>query len=184
MSDQGPVEDRLRSLMIAGLHGDAIAYRTLLEEIAILFRVYYSRRLAAAQASNAEDLVQETLMAIHTRRVTYDPERAFTSWAYAIARYKLMDHFRQHHVRGHIPIDDDMDFSDFSSEETVSARRDVEQVLKILPTQQRVLINRVKIEGQSISEAAVSTGLSESAVKVSIHRGLRALAARFGGGRS
>lgn len=182
MSEQAPPENKLRALMLAALGGDGVAYRAMLDDVARLLRVYYAKRLGPAHAS-AEDLVQETLMAIHTRRMTYDPERPFTAWVYAIARYKLMDHFRQHHIRGHVPIDDDFELSDLSSEESVSARMDMAQVLATLPAQQRGLINRVKIEGQSIAEVAESTGLSQSAVKVGIHRGLKALTARFGGGR-
>jgi RNA polymerase sigma-70 factor (ECF subfamily) len=183
MSDLETLEHRLRFLMIAALAGDGAAYRTLLSETARVLRTYYAKRLGSAHTGYAEDLVQETLMAIHTRRMTYDPDRPFTAWAYAIARYKLVDHFRQNRMRLLVSIDDDFELSDFSSEESVSAHRDVEQVLASLPAQQRGLINRVKIEGQSIAEAAEGTGLTPSAVKVGIHRGLKALSARFGGGR-
>ena len=49
----------------------------------------------ARGAAPAEDLVQETLIAIHSRRATYDPGQPFTAWVYGIARYKLIDEFRR-----------------------------------------------------------------------------------------
>jgi RNA polymerase sigma-70 factor (ECF subfamily) len=183
MSDPGPLEIRLHALMQASLAGDAAAYRLLLSELTRHLRSYYLKRLGSSGATQAEDLVQDTLMAIHTRRITYDPARPFTAWFYAIARYKLIDHYRHNRIRTHVPIND-MDFADDTSEESVTARRDIAQALETLPEGQRKLIARVKLEGQSIADTAAETGLSESAVKVGIHRGLKALTARFGGGQS
>ena len=78
-------EDYLRTLMIEALAGSEPSYRRLLTALASLLRRYYERRMGSGHAA-AEDLVQETLLAIHTRRFTYDPDRPFTAWACAIAR--------------------------------------------------------------------------------------------------
>src|SRR5258708_29036928 len=98
-------EDRLRALMLRGLAGDAAAHNRLLSELAILLRGFYSRRLGG-DPSDAEDLVQETLIAVHSRRESYDPSKAFTSWAFSMARYKMIDEFRRRRVRTSIPIED------------------------------------------------------------------------------
>src|SRR5450755_1877230 len=89
-------EAELRALMKASLAGDASAHRALLNQLAANLRAYYKTRLAriGRSATEAEDLTQEALMAIHTRRHTYDPAEALTPWVYAIARYKLIDHLR------------------------------------------------------------------------------------------
>src|SRR5882757_647740 len=104
MSDGfGTVEARLSALMREGLAGNAASYRTLLRELGTHLRRYFLRRLGQDHVADAEDLVQETLMAVHSRRETYEPERPFTAWAHAIARYKLIDHIRRR--RSTLPIE-------------------------------------------------------------------------------
>src|SRR5579863_8848933 len=98
-------EPRLKSLMLRGLDGDASAYRELLGEVGDLLRAYFDRRLQG-DAANADDLVQEVLIALHTRRATYNRSKPFTAWLYAVARYKLVDHLRRRRLRAVIPIDD------------------------------------------------------------------------------
>src|SRR5450631_36154 len=90
-------EAELRGLMRAGLRGDAAAYRALLGRLSASLRAYYKGRLAriGQSATEAEDLTQEALMAIHTRRHTYDPTELLMPWVYAIASYKLIDHLRR-----------------------------------------------------------------------------------------
>lgn len=179
-------EPRLSALMRASLAGDAAAYRDVLSELAALLRRYFTRRLGASRGADAEDLVQETLMAIHTRRTTYDSGRPVTAWVHAIARYKLADHHRYRNggAGADVSLDDMEDFLPAPDEaEAAMVRRDVGKLLDALPVRSRTLIRQVRLEGQSISETAASSGLSESLVKVSIHRGLKALAARVGGGK-
>ncbi len=183
MSGLQSLENGLRALMLASLSGDAAAYRNLLSELSKHLRRYFGRRLHADAASQVEDLVQETLLAIHARRMTYDPGRPFTAWAYAIARYKLIDALRRLRMETHVPIED---MAEFLSEEPVrdlSAHMDLNAMLDTLPKRTGRLIRQVKIEGQSVAEVAQTAGLSESAVKVAVHRGLRALLNRFGGER-
>lgn len=167
----------LKVLMLAALGGDARAYRTLLSELSAHLRAYYSRRLA--NAADAEDLVQDTLLALHRRRATYDANQPFTAWVYAIARYKLIDNFRRNKVRATIPLDDAPAL--FADDEIApaSAKRDVEQMLETLPPNKRDLVRLTKIEGLSTAETAARLGLSESAVKVGVHRALKTLAQQF-----
>lgn len=176
-----PVEQRLRRLMVAGAGGDAEAYRALLHALSPHLRAYYRRRLADRSA-DCEDLVQEVLIAVHTRRHTYDAAQPFTAWVHAIARYKLMDWLRRHHRREalHDPVEDSLDllFSE-GDQDASDASRDVLAMLDVLPPKQRDPIRLVKLEGLSVAEAASRTGLSVAAVKIGVHRGLKVLAARF-----
>ncbi|MDF2982355.1 MAG: sigma-70 family polymerase sigma factor [Devosia sp.] len=180
MSVTSDMEARLRALMLKALDGDAGAYRMLLEELRRTLRPYFARRLTPGLAANSDDLVQDTLMAIHTRRLTYDRNQPLTAWVHAIARYKLIDHFRRSKVRATVPLEDDAAL--FARDDTgdASARMDVDTVLSSLPARRADLIRQVRLEGASIAEAAARSGMSESAVKVSIHRGLKSLADRFG----
>jgi len=175
------VETRLKELMLAGPAGDARSYGILLDDLARYLRFYFLRRLADAHRGDADDLVQETLMALHTRRTTYEVDRPFTAWLHAIARYKLIDHFRRNRIRVTVPFDDVEDLFAQDQSDVTADRMDVERLLQSVPEKSRELIYRTKIEGQSIAEVAQSTGLSETSVKVSIHRGIRAITARLKG---
>lgn len=177
-----PTELRLRGLMLASLDGDAAAYRTLLSELGRHLRPYFTRRLTPAFASHAEDLVQETLLAIHTRRMTYDRNRPFTAWLHAVAHHKFVDHVRRQSIRLTVPLEDDAPV--FATDETgeATARRDLDAVLQSIPARTGDLIRRTRVGGESVAEAASVHGMSETAAKVSIHRGLKSLMARFAGG--
>ena len=184
MSRPGDTEPRLRALMVAALDGDSRAYRSLLDTLRAQLMRYYASRLGPALVANCDDLVQETLMAIHTRRLSYDRTQPLTAWVYAIARYKLIDHFRRHKVRATVPLDDDAALFARDDAADASHRMDVDTVLATIPERPAELIRRVKLDGASIAEAAARTGMTETAAKVAIHRGLKALTARFAKGET
>jgi RNA polymerase sigma-70 factor, ECF subfamily len=164
-------ESRLKSLMLLSLGGDGTAYRELLIELSERLRVYYRRRLGEG-CSDAEDLVQETLMAIHSRRASFDRKQLFTPWAYAMARYKLVDYLRRTRVRIAVSVDDCEDLFAADETEPAAAARDVDRLLSRLPRAMSNAIRLTRIEGHSINETAERTGKSPAATKVSIHRGL------------
>jgi RNA polymerase sigma-70 factor (ECF subfamily) len=174
-------EFRLKELMLLSLGGDAAAYRTLLSELSRHLRIYYRRRLGNDSA-DAEDLVQETLMALHTRRASFDRAQPFTAWAYAMARYKLVDHLRRRSVRAAVSVEDCEALFAPDEVEQAAATRDVDLLLSGLPESVREAIRLTRIEGYSVEEAAERTGKSTTATKVSIHRGLLRLAGKLGGG--
>jgi RNA polymerase sigma factor (sigma-70 family) len=180
MSSPPDTEARLKPLMLAALAGDQAAYRRLLGELGSHLGRYFARRLENKAA--ADDLVQETLMALHARRLTYDPAQPFTAWCHAIARYKLIDHFRRSKLRATLPLEEDAAIFAADDASDATARMDIDTALSTLPERPANLIRDVKIEGASVAEAASRAGMSETAAKVAIHRGLKALAARFGGG--
>lgn len=173
-------EQTLRSLMLAGLEGDAAAYRRFLQLLGTRLRSFYRRRLSG-WPDDVEDLVQDTLLAIHNQRHTYLPDQPVTAWVHAIARYKTIDLLRARQGREalHDPLDDESALFDTSDDDAAEARRDLHQLLATLPDRQRLPIEQVKLAGRSVAEVALATGMSESAVKIGIHRGLKALAARI-----
>lgn len=175
-------EQQLRALFVAGLDGDAQAYAAFLRQIARRLRAYLRRRLYG-WPDDVEDLVQECLLAMHNQRQSYLREQSVVAWAQAIARHKLIDLLRAKAAREqlHDPLDDDaQDFLVGATDEQTAARRDVLTLLSELPDRHRLPIVHVKLEGLSVAEAARRTGMSESAVKVGVHRGLKALAALCG----
>lgn len=170
-------ETALRLLMHASLDGDAAAHRRLLSALVPVLRRYFARRTADEAA--VEDLVQDTLIAVHTRRASYDPARPFGPWLYAVARYKLVDAWRKR--RETVALDglEEM-FGDDGFEDEVGARLDVGDLLATLPEKQAMAIRATKIDGLSVADVAAREGISESDVKVSVHRGLKALGKRLG----
>lgn len=168
-------EDQLRTWLLQGLDGHEAAHRAFLGAAAGLLRGYFRNRLRSAP-EDAEDLVQETLVALHTRRNSYDPAYPLTAWMYAIARYRLIDHLRRVKRRGpHASIDDFDPGADDPKIDASDARRDVTALLARLPSKQQQAITLVKLEEKSVREAADQTGLSESDIKISIHRGMKTL---------
>lgn len=169
-------ETRLRALMLAGLGGDAKAYRELLQKLSLYLRAYYRRRLPG-DGADVEDLVQETLIAVDARRASYDVTQPFTPWVFAIARYRLVDHLRRARIRVVTSLDGLEDLFGTEDHEQAAAEMDVERMLSMLPEKQRDAIRMTRIEGRSIGEAAQLTGQSQSAIKVGVHRGLKRLRA-------
>ena len=173
-------EERLKSLFVQGLAGDASAYQCFLSDLSAHLRFFLRRRLAR-MPEEVEDLVQELLMAIHNQRHTYDPEQPLTAWVQAIARYKLIDYWRRRSRTDvfNDPFDEGPELLGGADEVSADARYDVAKLLRALPDRQRLPILYVKIEGDSVAAAANRIGMSESAVKVGIHRGLKALAEKI-----
>jgi RNA polymerase sigma-70 factor (ECF subfamily) len=179
-------EPELHSLMIAGLRGEASAHRTLLEKLSGQLRGYYKGQLDRIGRGpvEAEDLVQEALIAIHTRRHTFDSSQPLTPWVYAIARYKFLDYLRRTRVSlQEVWIEEEKDISTRGDQAGVDSSLDLKTLMSALPPKVRSAIKAVKLDGLSVSEAAAQTGMSESNVKVSVHRGLKAMAQLISGGR-
>jgi RNA polymerase sigma-70 factor (ECF subfamily) len=172
-------EDRLKDLLVRGLGGDAAAYHRFLTDLSAHLRAFLRRRLARLP-DEVEDLVQETLLAVHNQRHTFDRAQPLTAWVHAIARYKLVDFLRRRSRTDLTtdPLDDELEFLSTADADAAEARRDLAMLLTALPERQRLPIVYVKVQGLSVAEAARLTGMSESAVKVAVHRGLKALAAR------
>jgi RNA polymerase sigma-70 factor (ECF subfamily) len=165
-------------LLLRGLAGEAPAYHAFLKDLSAHLRAFLRGRLTRLP-DEVEDLVQETLLAVHNQRHTYDAAQPLTAWVHAIARYKLVDLLRRRAGREALnePLDDESDLFAATDSGAADARRDLARLLDRLPDRHRLPIIHVKLEGLSVVETARLTGMSESAVKVGVHRGLKALAA-------
>lgn len=170
-------EPRLKALMIRGLDGDGAAHGQLLSAMSGYLRAYFHRRLGPAFA-DAEDLVQETLLAIHLKRDAFDRRQPFTPWAHAVARYKLLDHFRRLRSRTTVPIEDAGELFSQENSEEGAVRHDIAKLLASLPARQRALLTDVKLAGLSMDEAARRGEMSVTAAKVAVHRSMKRLASK------
>jgi RNA polymerase sigma-70 factor, ECF subfamily len=172
-------EIELKALMLASLDGDAASHRVLLDWLSRRLRAYYKGKLAriGRSAEEAEDLVQEAVLAIHLKRHTYDPVDLLTPWVHAIARYKLIDFLRRSRTSiSDVPIEEADTIMAHDDNADAESTYDLKRLMQRLPEKMRCSIEAVKLDGQSIAEAADRCGISESGVKVNIHRGLKTLA--------
>jgi RNA polymerase sigma-70 factor, ECF subfamily len=172
-------EPERRTLMLAGLDGDAAAHKALLARLSLHLRAYFKRQLAriGKAAADAEDLLQETLITLHMRRHTSDRSQPLTPWVYAIARYRLVDYLRRTKASvADVPIEDAAEIlADDDDPTAVDSGLDLEKLMTQLKPKTRQAIQFVRPDGLSVSEAAARLGMSESAIEVSVHRGLKAL---------
>ncbi|TCL62120.1 sigma-70 family RNA polymerase sigma factor [Rhizobium sp. BK251] len=171
-------EEEWACWMRSAIAGDSRAYHKLLTAITPHLRVMARRRCDqfGAPTSEAEDVVQEVLLAIHLKRGTWDPARPLGPWVSALVRNKLVDSLRRQGSRIDIPLEDVE--ATLESDERLSAcnRMDVEQILAMLKDPQRTIVQSILIEGTSVREAADRLKMTEVAVRVSLHRALKALA--------
>lgn len=177
-------EERLKALFVAGLDGDAAAYRSALDQLSRPLRAYLRHRLQRLP-SDVEDVLQEALLAIHLHRDTFDTSQLLMPWAYAITRHKLIDFLRRHQ-RLDVPVeplDESHEGLAVEDDNAHESRRDLGVLLDALPERFRLPIVHTKLEGLSVAETAALTGMSESAIKVGVHRGLKALAALMNKGK-
>jgi RNA polymerase sigma-70 factor (ECF subfamily) len=164
--------------MLAAMGGDEASHKSLLMKLSAYLRAYFKGQLAriGRSPSDAEDLVQETLIALHTRRHTYYQSQPLTPWVYAIARYRLVDYLRRTKVaKMDVPIEEAEGVFAVDDVSAVDSGLDLTKLLAQLTPKMRQAIQFVKLDGLSVSEAAKRAGMSQSAIKVSVHRGLRAL---------
>ena len=175
-------EDEWTGLMRSAMAGDGAAYHRLLKAITPVLRAASRRGLARAGQSpdQAEDIVQDILLAVHLKRHTWDVNAPFAPWLFAIARNKLIDALRRRGRRGFVNIDD---FAETLSEEpkaeTASAA-EVAAQLNTLPLRQREVLQSIAVESASIKDTARKFSMSEGAVRVALHRALSSLTAKLG----
>ncbi|MCZ8282865.1 MAG: sigma-70 family RNA polymerase sigma factor [Aquidulcibacter sp.] len=169
-----PDETQLHAWMLGAQAGDPVATRRLLDGLAPRLRAFFRNK--GARPDDAEDLVQETLIAIYTKRAMFDPDQKLLAWTYAIARYRMIDRWRRTGRRGFdLPIEDFEHALSAEETEAGDPSRDIARLLGDLPPKQRTSIELVKLKELSIAEASTQTGWSASDIKISIHRGLKTL---------
>jgi RNA polymerase sigma-70 factor (ECF subfamily) len=177
----------LEALMVSSRSGDQVAYRRLLVLLTPHLRGVVRRVFAGIgtgdAGADAEDAVQETLLAIHQKLGTWRVDTAVLPWARAIARYKAIDMLRHHGKAGvQIPIDLVTE-PIVAGDDTLDLGLDLRRAVAELPRSLRQSVQAVKIDGLSVSEASDRTGLSEGAIKTAVSRGMRALSIALGGQR-
>jgi RNA polymerase sigma-70 factor (ECF subfamily) len=176
---------RWSRLMAGAQNGDRIAYETLLREIVPFIRAVVARQHRTPD--RVDDVIQEVLLTIHRVRHTYDPARPFDAWLAAIARRRSIDAIRRRVRRNAQETSDDEAYETFADP---AANRDVEVrdaadllggALAGLTERQREALELVKLKEMSLAEASKASGQSVAALKVNVHRAIKALRAKLTG---
>ena len=174
----GSGEAELARLMDAADGGDEKAYREFLQRAHLLVGAFVRQRTFPG-GIDPEDIVQETLLAVHNKRHTRRRDMPITPWLYAIARYELIDTLRKRGRRHEIAIDGIAETLAALQAEPVRSW-EVDRALEKLAPSQKAVVTSVSVQGRSIAETALELGMKEGAVRVALHRGLAAIAAKFG----
>ncbi len=182
MPSDGESEEWAR-LMRQAKRGDAHAYRRFLLSVAPVLRSVARRNCAriGLDGGEAEDVVQETLLAVHLKRHTWDPDRPIAPWIMAIARNKLIDVRRRKGNDANLPIEEMLDTLTADRDDRSLDRMDLDRLLEKLDDRQRELVRALSIEGRSVKETAERLEMSEGAVRVALHRAIKALASLYRG---
>ncbi|HZX70183.1 MAG TPA: sigma-70 family RNA polymerase sigma factor [Rhodanobacter sp.] len=172
--------------MAAAQAGDRRAYEKLLADSVALIRAAARRRGVAFD--HLDDVVQETLLTVHRVRHTYDPTRSYNAWLTAIASRRAIDALRSHgrrdrrELHDELAVDNHPDVDDASAAtESEQRARQLHDAIETLPPGQRQAIEQLGLRERSLSEAAELTGRHAGALKVNLHRALKALRERFHG---
>ncbi len=177
----GPGDDKWAPMMRAALAGDEASYRRLLQEIGRAVRSMARGAFSRTRLGDAdiEDVVQETLLAIHLKRQTWDGGLKLAPWVNAIARHKIIDAMRRRGARRSEPIEDFEAVLAAPEAEDPHMRSDIERVMQKLAPRQRDIVSAISLDGQSIAATAARLSMSEVAVRVALHRALKSLAAAW-----
>jgi RNA polymerase sigma factor (sigma-70 family) len=162
--------------MIAANRGDAAAYRRLLVAITPVLRGLVRARGAALGNEGCEDVVQEVLLAIHLKRQTWREDAPLRPWLYAIARHKVADAFRARGQRIDLPIEDFVEVLPAEAGPDPMQARDMDKVLAALEPRAAEILRSFGQRGETMGETAGRLGLTEGALRVALHRALKALA--------
>ena len=185
-SDDTPAERRRAAWMAAAQAGDRVAYeRVLADSVALIRNVARHHRVPV---DTLDDVVQETLLTVHRVRHTYDPARSYDAWLAAIAGRRAIDMLRGHGRRQRREIHDEFAFEQFAGRDDASAASERAQeasrlhaAIAGLPPGQREAVEQMGIKERSLAEAAAETGRNTGALKVNLHRALKALRGRLHG---
>lgn len=173
--------DEWTDLMRLAIAGDSIAYHRLLKSVTPVLRAGARQGLARAgqPPDQAEDIVQDILLAVHLKRHTWDADAPFAPWLFAIARNKLIDALRKRGRRIFVDIDDFAETLAGGPTAEPLPTIDIASHLGELSPRQREVLQSIAVDSASIKQTADKLSMKEGAVRVALHRGLASLAAKL-----
>lgn len=169
-------ETEWAGLFRAANAGDGQAYLRFLRAVTPVLRGIIRARGRSLDADAHEDIVQDVLIAIHTKRQTWDPAAPLLPWLYAIARHKVVDAFRRRGTRLHLPVEDFADQLQAEPDPDLTAARDSARLIGQLDDRSAAIVRAISLEGETPAEVGARLAMSEGAVRVALHRAIRRMA--------
>lgn len=186
-SDKVSPERRRAAWMAAAQAGDRRTYERVLADSVTLIRSVARRQ--GVPVDTLDDVVQETLITVHRVRHTYDPARSYDAWLAAIASRRAIDALRKHGRHRHREVHDEFVLELAAERDDASAMSEraqealhLREAIAKLPPGQREAVEQMGLKERSLAEAAAETGRNTGALKVNLHRALKALRGRLRGG--
>ena len=181
MTDFDAKTEALSVLLQRANAGDALAYRSFLEHLTPLVRGMARRGIGriGTPLADLEDAVQETLLAVHLKRLTWREDQPIGPWIAAITRYKLIDLARKYGRRKEIELDETFELAAPEPEEPALAEHEIGRLLESVSETQQKIVRSISIKGASIRDVAMTMNMTEGAVRVALHRGLKAMAEAY-----
>lgn len=150
--------------------GDRAAYNQLLKAMVPAIRALVCKKIR--DEGLVEDVIQDTLLAIHRVRHTYDPQRPILPWVAAIASARAIDALRHRGRRQEVQDEEELQRQLAASAESLADTDILSGYLDNLPLRQREIVESVHLREQSLAQAAAETNQSLSAVKSLLHRAM------------
>jgi RNA polymerase sigma factor (sigma-70 family) len=169
-------DDDWAALLRAGMAGDARAYRAFLLAVSPVIRGIVRARGRALGEAQCEDVVQDVLLAIHAKRHTWRQDAPARPWVYAITRHKVVDAFRARGAGIDLPVEDFGDVLVAPAGVDPTERGDMEKLIGMLDERSAGIVRLIGLEGATTAETGEQLGMTEGAVRVALHRALKALA--------
>lgn len=153
--------------------GDASAFGRLYDRYDRRCFLFIRRLLGAAHADAAEDLHQETWIAVARNAAEFDPGKAsFPAWLFTIARRKVWDHFRRQKVAVLAAAQDDAALlvpdpgqSPLEQVQSRELAQEITAAVEALPLEQRGAFVMFAHGGLSLEEIAQATGVAIETAK-------------------
>lgn len=168
--------DVLGQLLAAANAGDARAYGLFLQTVTPILRGIIRAKGTGLSTACCEDVLQEVLLAIHLKRHTWDATLSVRPWLYAITRYKVVDALRMRGRKFEMPIDDFADMLAAEAGPDPTDAADMAKLIGMLDGRSAQIIRKIGLEGASVADTGAALSMSEGAVRVALHRALKALA--------
>lgn len=162
--------------MKAANRGDQASYARLLRGVTPVVRGIVRARGGAMGPEACEDIVQEVLLTIHLKRQTWREDAPFRPWLYAVTRHKVIDAFRSRGKRIDLPVDDYAEVLAAPEGPDPFESRDMERVIDQLEPRAAEIVRAIGIDGVSAADIGTRLGMTEGAVRVALHRALKAVA--------
>lgn len=163
-------------LLRAANRGDGRAYAAFLHAVAPVVRGIVRARGSGLGEAAGEDVVQEVLMAVHAKRHTWREDEPVQPWLYAITRYKVIDAFRRRGRGVDVPIEDFAEVLPAEPGPDPTEAADLARVIDALDPRAAAIVRAIGVEGASVRETGVRLGMTETAVRVALHRAMKRLA--------